>query len=110
MWVVNKNGLIGSNDGKSNIPIMVKMIIIAITLTMGVMLLSKMALNKVDKLATTLNDKKAMPKAPIQRHAISLARITVRASLFKYIKSPSPKIRWEPNKANTPKKINSKEV
>ena len=102
IWVVNKNGLITSNDFISNIPIMVKMIIIAITVTIGVMELSIIHDSNVLNEATTLSDKNAIRNAKPQRQLISSARMIVKPSLFIAIKSPTPKIARETNKAKMP--------
>ena len=63
MCVVNKNGLMTSKLGRSNMPIIVKIMMIAMTETMGVIELSIILESIVDKLATTLKDKKAIKKA-----------------------------------------------
>lgn len=63
MCVVKRKGLITSKLGMSNMPMMVKMIIIAITVTMGVIELSSIQEKNNDKVATTLNERKAIHNA-----------------------------------------------
>ena len=86
------------------------MIIIAITVTIGVMELSIIHDSNVLNEATTLSDKKAIRNAKPQRQLISSARMIVKPSLFIAIKSPTPKIARETNKAKMPNTNSRKSV
>ena len=110
MCVVNKKGLIKSNDFMSNIPIMVKMIMVAITVTIGVIELSMMVESIVPNDATTLKERKAIKNALPHLQLISSARIIVSPSLFMAIKSPTPKMARETNKAKIPNTRSNRKV
>ena len=63
MWVVNKYGLTESNSGASKVPMMVKTIIMAIAVTMGVIELSIIQESILDKDAINTKDREAIRKA-----------------------------------------------